>query len=184
MIAVVMEPSLRDPRQWEGVVGGKLGGKLYVDLADDGAQFERGIERLLAEMRAVLAEDAGGRQSPAPTSSGSHPQPTTPVDEPWPPVLVMDGQPFALQGWNGEFKRTAELVNGRPAYRRADVRLAGGFLPILAVELWWQPSESHWVLHREVDKAHKHVLVSLHSNRTPVGRWERGVSVKLPAAAP
>ena len=40
MIAVVMEKRCRDPRSWPGVVGGKLGPLLYVDLAEDGPDFE------------------------------------------------------------------------------------------------------------------------------------------------
>jgi hypothetical protein len=186
MLSVVMEPSLRDPREWTGVVGGKLGGRLYVDLSQDGPQFDRGLERLLAEMRTVVEKASRAASSPVPTgggssgvaaSSGAHPQPT--VVE-WPAKVVMEGQPFGLQGWNGPFVRTSEEVNGRPAYRRADVRLAGGLLPILPVELWWLPAEKRWALHRDVDKLSKHVMVSLHANDTPVGRWEKGVSVRLP----
>ena len=69
MISVVMEPSCRSPGNWpNGTVRGKLGLKLYVDLADDGAGFDRGIERLIAELRATISE--------APSSSGGHLQPS------------------------------------------------------------------------------------------------------------
>ena len=69
MISVVMEPRCRSPGDWpNGTVRGKLGPKLYVDLADDGASFDRGIERLIAELRATIPE--------APGSSGGHPQPS------------------------------------------------------------------------------------------------------------
>ena len=68
MISVVMEPRCRSPGNWpKGTVRGKLGPKLYLDLADDGAGFDRGIERLITELRATIPE--------APGSSGAHPQP-------------------------------------------------------------------------------------------------------------
>ena len=37
MIPVVMERGCRNPGGWAGTVGGKLGGKLYVDLSSDDA---------------------------------------------------------------------------------------------------------------------------------------------------
>jgi len=40
MIAIVMEPRMRNPGNWKGQVGGKLGGKLYIDLSEDGPLFE------------------------------------------------------------------------------------------------------------------------------------------------
>eukprot|EP00966_Prymnesium_polylepis_P055446 1282248-Prymnesium_polylepis.1 len=35
MMAVVMEPTMRDTKTWTGVVGAKLGTSLYVDLSDN-----------------------------------------------------------------------------------------------------------------------------------------------------
>ena len=35
MIPVVVDPSCRDTSTWQGIVGGKLGGHLYIDLTSD-----------------------------------------------------------------------------------------------------------------------------------------------------
>ena len=35
MYPVVMEPRLKETREWIGIVGGKLGGKLYADFSSD-----------------------------------------------------------------------------------------------------------------------------------------------------
>ena len=40
MIPVVMEPRCRNTRTWVGTVGGKLGGILYIDYADDGEEAQ------------------------------------------------------------------------------------------------------------------------------------------------
>ena len=53
MVAVVMEPSCRNTNEWSGTVGGKLGGLLYTDLADDGQVFENNLQRLVMEIQAL-----------------------------------------------------------------------------------------------------------------------------------
>lgn len=50
MISIVMERGCRNPSAWEGTVGGKLGGKLYIDLSEDGEKFDAGITRLIEEI--------------------------------------------------------------------------------------------------------------------------------------
>ena len=66
MVSVVMEKSCRNPRDWTGAVGGKLGGLLYVDLCDD-ANFDGGITHLTTEILKVTADErvgpAGGAQA-------------------------------------------------------------------------------------------------------------------------
>ena len=58
MVAAVMEPSMRDTKQWMGVVGAKLGTNLYVDLTATHTEksFEDGVQRLAKEIR----DRAGG----------------------------------------------------------------------------------------------------------------------------
>lgn len=53
MIAVVMEPRMRDPTKWNGPVGMVLGGNLYIDLADDHA-FDDGVNKLIAAIRTMV----------------------------------------------------------------------------------------------------------------------------------
>ena len=49
-----MEAGCRNPSAWAGTVGGKLGGKLYIDLSsDDDAAFDAGVQRLVGEIRTV-----------------------------------------------------------------------------------------------------------------------------------
>ena len=58
ILPVVMEPSCRNTSQWPGVVGGKLGGILYVDLnSDDEADFNSGMEHLISELKLIGDED-------------------------------------------------------------------------------------------------------------------------------
>lgn len=35
MLAAVLEPSMKNPKEWKGILGGALGSKLYVDMVDD-----------------------------------------------------------------------------------------------------------------------------------------------------
>ena len=61
MIPVVMERGCRNPGGWAGTVGGKLGGKLYVDLSsDDAPAFAKGVTHLVSEIRTILK---GGEKS-------------------------------------------------------------------------------------------------------------------------
>ena len=53
-VAVVMEANCRNPRDWKGVVGGKLGGLLYLDLSsDDESDFDSNVARLAAEIAKI-----------------------------------------------------------------------------------------------------------------------------------
>ena len=61
MIAVVMEPSCLDTAQWQGVVGLRLGMKLYVDLSKDGESFTEGLRQLEREIRALGGESSNGQ---------------------------------------------------------------------------------------------------------------------------
>eukprot|EP00966_Prymnesium_polylepis_P280331 6477347-Prymnesium_polylepis.1 len=63
MVAVVMEPEMRDTKQWVGVVGGKLGLSLYVDLSadEDDEHFTSGVERLAREIRGRMEESSTAR---------------------------------------------------------------------------------------------------------------------------
>eukprot|EP00966_Prymnesium_polylepis_P323992 7380107-Prymnesium_polylepis.3 len=53
MVAVVMEPGLRDTKAWTGVVGAKLGTSLYCDCSDNEAtaSFAKTVEQLADEIR-------------------------------------------------------------------------------------------------------------------------------------
>eukprot|EP00290_Baffinella_frigidus_P005559 CAMPEP_0180116170 /NCGR_PEP_ID=MMETSP0986-20121125/218_1 /TAXON_ID=697907 /ORGANISM="non described non described, Strain CCMP2293" /LENGTH=292 /DNA_ID=CAMNT_0022054911 /DNA_START=199 /DNA_END=1077 /DNA_ORIENTATION=- len=77
IIVLVMEPRCRTTADWDGVVGGKLGGKLFIDLSQDGPAFEDGINRLVKEIRRAAS------RPPSATSAGPHPSPSTS-----PPLLV------------------------------------------------------------------------------------------------
>jgi len=57
MIAVVMEPRCRNTSQWKGVVGGKLGCKLYADFTnDDETSFESALCAILSELKNIISE--------------------------------------------------------------------------------------------------------------------------------
>lgn len=64
MITVVMEPRCRDTNTWYGVVGGKLGGRIYFDMASDDS-FNDGLARLVEEVRkkVQLAREVTNRLS-------------------------------------------------------------------------------------------------------------------------
>ena len=59
MIACVMEPQCRNPKDWEGVVGGKLGGLLYIDLSDDATLEDKVANELVDEVNKVTDGDVG-----------------------------------------------------------------------------------------------------------------------------
>lgn len=52
MLAIIMEPEMRDSTKWSGVVGAKLGQNLYVDLsADEGTRaWLDGVEQIVREI--------------------------------------------------------------------------------------------------------------------------------------
>ena len=54
MLAVVMEPSCTDTREWRGAVGMRLGSKLYQNLSSEGAQLEEEVAGLLVRLRSEL----------------------------------------------------------------------------------------------------------------------------------
>jgi len=54
MIPVIMEPGLRDARDWPaGTVRGKIGTKLYVDLSMDTSEWKNGLQHLVRELSEV-----------------------------------------------------------------------------------------------------------------------------------
>jgi hypothetical protein len=64
MIAVVLEPSCRDTSKWAaGVVKGKLGTKLYIDLSanEDDDSFHEGITKLLREISTLTGKTYGDK---------------------------------------------------------------------------------------------------------------------------
>ena len=68
MLPVVMEPRCKCPSDWTGVVGGKLGGILYVDLSsDDKAAFKAGINHLVREIRFMVTDPAEAARARLPT---------------------------------------------------------------------------------------------------------------------
>jgi len=176
MVVVVMEPSMRSTNQWTGTVGGKLGGQLYTDLSNDGVAFEAGVQNVIKEVRNI----ASGGAAPAHAGSGAgaappHPTPKLTPSKPAPETVTMSGQPMFLMGWNGPFKLQPHTKNGRPVYRRAGVSV--GLIPIIDVEIWYEPDLKCWVLHRDPDGPQKFVKRSMHSNETPIGPWEGSVKV-------
>ena len=64
MIAVVMEPGCLNTATWDGPVGGKLGGTLYVCLASDEA-FDEGMRRLIKEIRTLWLGTARRARRPS-----------------------------------------------------------------------------------------------------------------------
>ena len=71
-----MEPACRNSKQWAGVVGGKLGGKLYIDLSSDVADtaFAYGVQRLANEIETVNA--LSGVTVGEDPAMAAHPQPS------------------------------------------------------------------------------------------------------------
>ena len=71
MVACVMEPGMRNPKTWAGVVGGKLGTNLYVDLAhDEGDEgFTSGVQRLIKEIQSRFCDSSSCKS--ACSSAGS-----------------------------------------------------------------------------------------------------------------
>jgi len=64
MIAIVIEPSCRDTSKWaSGVVKGKLGTKLYIDLSanEDEESFPEGVSKLLREISTLTGKTFGER---------------------------------------------------------------------------------------------------------------------------
>ena len=58
MIPVIMEPSQTNDTQWPGVVAGKLGGTLYVNLSDTSSSSQAsGVEQIVREIRARLGAE-------------------------------------------------------------------------------------------------------------------------------
>ena len=76
MIACVMEKECRNPNDWEGVVGGKLGGLLYIDLSDDATFLDKVRDELAVEMRTVIEGESGtADQGGGAPPGGGHPRP-------------------------------------------------------------------------------------------------------------
>jgi hypothetical protein len=112
MIPVVMEPRCRNTRSWVGTVGGKLGGLLYVDYADDSEEaLAAATRRLVDEIQRIKEsnEDMSGSTSqPMPSRTPSAPQvinvtvqqqvATQPIPmQPYPqPMVMMHPQPMVM----------------------------------------------------------------------------------------
>ena len=94
MIPVVMEKRCRNPSDWAGTVGGKLGGKLYIDLSsDDSSAFDSGVKQLAAEIRVVLESGrirsgvAGGNKPGHPMAPATAPKAGTMERKPDAPAV-------------------------------------------------------------------------------------------------
>ena len=77
MLPVVMEPQCKNPSHWKGVLGGKLGGLLYVDMcSEDDTAFQAGMQHLMTELRLISEESprrvSEDRSSNARRSLASH----------------------------------------------------------------------------------------------------------------
>ena len=88
LIAVVMEPACRDPTQWQGAVGLRLGSTLYIDCSAEvgSAAFNAGVEALTAEVRKRVQPDESVPRTPLtlPTTNSTRPRiplPHTPVPQ-------------------------------------------------------------------------------------------------------
>ena len=92
MVPVVMEPACRNPKLWTGVVAGKLGGKLYVDLSGDVgcAAFADGVQRLANEIETVNA--LSGVTVGDDPAIAAHPQPSHLAQAP--PVMSAEERPL------------------------------------------------------------------------------------------
>ena len=86
LISVVLEPQCKDTFRWSaGVVQGKLGSKLYVNLSDDEDQpgFQAGIEQLLQELATVTGRTfATGGGTASASSDGADAQAAAASDDP------------------------------------------------------------------------------------------------------
>ena len=93
MLPVVMEADMRQNREWKGVLGGALGGKLYTDISNvaiGSDTWEARMDKIADLLRAVIAEGAVGGESAAaasPPASMSSSDPD-PADAPAPAVLA------------------------------------------------------------------------------------------------
>lgn len=57
MVPVVMDPSMRNPLLWTGILGAELGGILYIDLTSDDAQvFEENCIALGNRIKAIYKD--------------------------------------------------------------------------------------------------------------------------------
>jgi ribosomal protein L40E len=75
MIPVVMEPRMRNPRDWKGRLGAELGTHLYVDLSEDNPEtFEKKVEELFQLIKQTIAayeETVKANALPATSRRGS-----------------------------------------------------------------------------------------------------------------
>ena len=120
MVAVVMEPSMKNPSNWVGVVGAKLGTKLYVDLAaheSEGA-FTAGVRHLAKEIQARADGSFGRGRGRSSSASSLHPQPASLHPQPSglhpTPAVPPDGAPAALAHIPPEVPELPESVVERP----------------------------------------------------------------------
>ena len=65
MIPVCMEKRLQDPNTWTGIVGGSLGGNLYVDMTDhsNNAIFKQKCIELKNMILTIIGEDVSKHES-------------------------------------------------------------------------------------------------------------------------
>lgn len=79
MLVVVLEPSMRDTRKWEGVFGGEIGGMLYLDMSSDNEmdlyektkELSRKIHSLVTAKSLIISSDNSNNLPPANTTNAS-----------------------------------------------------------------------------------------------------------------
>lgn len=126
-----------------------------------------------------------GLLHPPEASPGGEERPGEPVDDEVDPdvasaspeCIVMQGLPLHLSGWNGAYQREESGRRGRCVWRRPE-HWFKKFVPlrIIGVRVFFDGSA--WVLHRDCDPEGTVMWRSSHAGETPIGEWERGVSVR------
>ena len=71
MVPVVMEPACKDTTTWEGVVGGKLGSRLYVDGSVDEA-FDPSVIQIIDALKGLDVKPSKGRRRMSSRASRSN----------------------------------------------------------------------------------------------------------------
>ena len=139
MVTVVMEARCRNTREWDGPVGGYLGGRLYIDLTDDSAEaFAAGVRGLIEQIRKRVGESGNrgrGNRPHFPDSCSTAPSSPdlsrrapsrAPSRSPAPSAAAGRSGPLNVAG-QGDV--SVDEQDARNNLRRASGRLLEGTLP-------------------------------------------------------